>query len=115
MFAAAFQVPVWYIYLFVATPTGQPVTEAARRQLVFTFSGEGPYRWWFVWFAAMPVLALLVGLAYLAKGASRRVGAIALVCVSSANALGALALADWTTALVLAMPIYFGAQCVRGT
>lgn len=115
LIVAALQIPFWYLYLFTSSPRVLSPMDAAIHQISFTFSADNPYQWWFVWFTTMTVTALLMGIAYLAHAASRKAGAIVLFCIAAITTLSALACDEWSTALLLTLPLYFGMQCIRDT
>ena len=113
LLCAGLMLPFWYILLFTATPSGMSSFEGAIQQLQFSFSPETPGRWLLVWWAAMPFACLGIGVAYLLNGASTKRRAIGLTAASATLVLAAIVLSNWPTAAFLALPVVFGAQCVR--
>lgn len=64
-FALAAVVPLvsWGILLFVAPPPGLTLVEAAIAQLQFSLSADSPKQWWFVLWALLPWLLLVLAVA----------------------------------------------------
>jgi len=66
----------WYIHLFVAIPKSMTVWGYVKDQMHYTFSGANPNLWMFEWLVALPVLCMLMSVAYLSNAARSRAGAI---------------------------------------
>lgn len=105
----------WYIYLFVANPSGRPPADSLYAQLASSFALENADRWWFIWFAALPIALTVVGAAYLSHLARNQTVAVLLLAVLVILAGSSFYLADWSLAVVVALPIIWGWRCVRGT
>jgi len=104
---------IWFIYLFVAMPDNQSIWASVVGQLQHTFSDENPQIWWFTWLAALPVLCVALGLAYLLNGARTRKGGMALFGISVVLAIASFALNDWSLAIFVALPTVWGYRAVH--
>ena len=107
-------VVVWYVYLFTASPSRVSVGRAAIEQLKFSFSAESPARWVFVLLAALPVLGLCLGCAYLAGFASSRRRGFVMLGAATLAGLGAILISDWSTLFTFAASIYYGWRHLDG-
>lgn len=113
-----FYIAVWYTYLLNAIPPGISASKAAIDQLKFSFSSESAAPWVFALLAALPVLCLCVGVAYLAGFASSRHRTLILLAATGIAGLGAVMLNDWPSVLLLATSAYYGwryLNCAFGT
>jgi hypothetical protein len=54
---------VWFIFLFVATPTHQAVWQSALQSAAYAFSAESPAPWFFVALAALPIAFTILAIA----------------------------------------------------
>jgi hypothetical protein len=113
LLSAGLSLPFWYVLLFTATPSRLSVGQAALQQLRFSFSSEAPARELLILWALLPIASLAIGAAYLGNAARNRGVAIGLVVASAAIALAVLAMAGWSEAIFFALPVFFGAKCVR--
>ena len=104
---------VWYILLFVATPSKLSVSEAAIGHLQYFFSIENPTRLFFVWLAALPLFSIAIGVAYLFKFADSKTNAVLLFASTIGLGLAELAFHTWDLALFVALPAIWGWRCVR--
>jgi hypothetical protein len=104
----------WYIYLFVASPPERPLAESVRGQLAYSFAPENADRWWFIWFAALPLALTVVGAAYLSRLARNQAVAMLLLAVLIILAGSSFLLTNWSLAIFVALPIFWGWRSVRG-
>jgi hypothetical protein len=104
----------WYIYLFVATPSERPLADSVHAQLASSFALENADRWWFIWFAALPLALTVVGAAYLSHLARNQAVAMLLLAVLVILAGSSFYLTTWSLAVFVALPIFWGWRCVRG-
>lgn len=104
----------WYISLFVATPSQRLLADSVFAQLATSFALENADRWWFMWFAALPLVLTVVGAAYLSHLARNQAVAMLLVAVLVILAASSFYLTNWLLALFVALPIFWGWRCVRG-
>src|SRR5258706_12537241 len=107
LLAAVLAGAVWYIYLFAAVPPNLSVLQSATGLLQYTFSSENPQRLWFAWMAALPLLCVALGLAYLMNGARTRKGWFILLSASVLLAIASFVLNDWGLAVFVALPIFW--------
>jgi len=114
LLSAALTLPFWYILLFTATPVHLSLGQAALQQLQFSFSSEAPGRSLLILWAMVPIASVGIEAAYLQNAARNRSVAICLVVASTAIALAVLTLVGWAEAIFFALPVFFGAKCVRG-
>jgi hypothetical protein len=111
--AALLILVVWYILLFVATPSNMSASQAASGTLEYVLSSENPHRAYFIWLAIAPVMAIVLGLSYL-FGLSRSKGAAATLFVLSATlGLSAFHFTNWSLGFFIALPSYWGFLCAR--
>lgn len=106
LFAAAFPIGSWVLMASWGEGAGLPV-------IAYSLSDENPNRWWFYWWAFLPMLLLFIA-ALFYKGYAR----------SKRNALTVFSLLVAITALsafissamvpVLLAPLFFSFRCVRG-
>ena len=115
LLAAGFAGTIWFIYLFVATPSGHSFLDSVLGQLQFTFSVENKERWWFAWMAALPIACGLLGAAYLFNVPRFKPVGIVLLGLSIALAIASFTLNDWSLAIFVALPIAWAYRCVNGT
>jgi hypothetical protein len=115
LLAAVLAGAVWYIYLFVAVPPNLSVFQSATGLLQFTFSSENPQRLWFAWMAALPLLCIVLGVAYLMNGARTRKGWLILLSASVLLAIASFILNDWGLAAFVALPILWGYRSFHAT
>lgn len=106
---------IWYIYLFVAMPDNQTVWQSVVGQLQQTFSDENPRCWWFAWLVALPVLCVLLGVAYLRNAARTRMGGLTLFGVAIALAIATFVLNDWDLAVFVALPVLWDYRAIHAT
>jgi hypothetical protein len=111
---AAFPIAVWYTYLFTANPSGVLLDKAALDQLKFSFSPEFPAPWAFALLAALPMLCLCIGFAYLAGFAKSRRRIFVLLVFATIAGVAAGALNDWLSVFLLAASAYYGWRHVNG-
>ena len=114
LLAALLAGTAWYILFFVAMPADRPLSDSMRSQFASTFSPENADRWWFIWFAALPLTLCVVGAAYLARLARNQSMAMLLLGVLVILAASSFYLTNWSLALFVALPIFWGWRCVRG-
>jgi hypothetical protein len=113
LLAALLVLGMWYIFLFVATPSNISATNAAVGTLEYVLSSENPYRVYFVWLLVAPVIAIALGVAYL-WGPPRSKGvATTMFVLSLALGLSAFYFANWSLGLFIALPSYWGFICIR--
>lgn len=105
----------WSIYLFAGVPSDKSILESAWGQLQYTFSPENERRWLFVWMAVLPVASVLLAGAYLLNVSRSKPGGMLLLGMSVALAVASFALNDFSLAVFVALPIYWGYRCVHGT
>ena len=113
LLAALLVLGVWFILLFVAQPEGVSAIEGAvgtARYLLF--EGESS-RHWFVWFAIVPIISIVIGVCYLLGVARTRGFAITLFILAAALGASSFALFNWSLAFWVALPSYWGFICVR--
>ena len=111
-FAAASPIGSWLIVLFTARPESPPLFQAVASQLSYTFSAENADRWWFVLWAALPIILLLLASAYLFRLARNRNHQRWLFSLSFTNALVSPFL--WPSLLLpLAAAVYYAYLCLR--
>jgi len=104
----------WYISLFVATPSQRLLGDSVFGKLATSFALENADRWWFMWFASLPLVLTVVGAAYLSHLARNQAVAFLLVAVLVILAGSSFYLTNWSLALFVALPIFWGWRCVRG-
>ena len=107
----AMLLPLWYILLFTATPTGLSAAEAAWGQLQYSFAS--PERLFFALLAAIPLVCISAALGYLFGAAGKRTGATILLSVACLALIGTLALNEWVFAALLLVAVFYGVRCVR--
>jgi hypothetical protein len=103
------------MYLFAATPTNQSAWASAAGQLRHTFSDENPQAWWFAWLGVLPVICLVLALAYLLNVARTRNARLALFLVSVALGGASFVLNDWGLAVFVAVPAIWGYRAIHAT
>ena len=82
--------------------------------VAFTVSEENPMRWWFYWWAFLPVLLLaLAGLFYKGYARSRKVALAIFVVLSVLTVLAGFISSAMVP--VLLAPLFFSFRCIRGT
>jgi hypothetical protein len=106
---------VWYIHLFVAMPEHLTAWQSVVEQMQYTFSPENPQAWWFAWLIALPVACVVLGVLYLSNFARARPFRIGLLGFAIALAAATFVLNDWSIALVVAIPVYWGYLAVHAT
>jgi hypothetical protein len=62
--AAAVPLGSWGIFLFVAPSAGMTLADSAVAQLRYSLSSESPSQWWFVLWAALPWVLLVLAVAH---------------------------------------------------
>jgi hypothetical protein len=103
-----------YIYLFVANPSGRPPADSVYSQFASALALENADRWWSIWCTALPLALTMVGAAYLSRLARKQAAAVLLLTVLVILAGLSFYLTDWTLAIFVALPIFWGWRCVRG-
>lgn len=111
--AALVFLPMWYLVLFVATPSYMTANESAVSSLVYLFSQENPSRLMFVWLAALPCSCTVLGVAYLLGFARSKTVAVALFALSSCFGIGALFTMDFALSFFVVLPTYWGYRSVN--
>jgi hypothetical protein len=106
---------IWYIYLFVATPDKLTVWDSAIAQLRYTFSAENRQAWFFAWLVAMPIVCVLLGVAYLKNLSRSRSVGIALLCGVIGLAVATFVLNDVGLAIFVAVPALWGYRALHAT
>ena len=104
---------IWYILLFVATPSNISIAQSATDSLRYLLSAENPSRSWFVWLAVAPFVSLTLALAYLSGLARLKAPATMLLVFTVALGLLGIYFFTWSLALFVALPSYWGFLCVR--
>jgi hypothetical protein len=115
LLAAVLAGAVWYMYLFVAVPPNLSVLQHATGLLQYTFSPENPQRLWFAWMVALPLLCVVLGVAYLMNGARTRRGWLVLLSASVLLAIASFVLNDLALAVFVALPILWGYRSFHAT
>jgi hypothetical protein len=106
---------IWYIYLFVATPDKLTVWDSAIGQLRYTFSSENPQAWFFAWLVALPIVCVLLGVAYLKNLSRSRSVGITLLCGVIGLAVATFVLNDVGLAIFVAVPALWGYRALHAT
>ena len=105
----------WYIYLYVAIPSGGPPADSLYAYFASPIALQNADRWWLIWSAALPVALTVVGAAYLSRLARNQAVAVLLLVVLVILAALSFYLTDWSLAIFVASHIIWGWRCVRGT
>lgn len=113
LLAAVLLLAIWYILLFVATPSNISAAQSAVDSLRYLLSAENPSRSWFVWLAVAPFVSIALAFAYLSGLARLKVPATTLFVLSVALGLLGIYYFTWSLALFVALPSYWGFICVR--
>lgn len=108
LLAAAMLLAVWYPLLFVATPDGIPLNEAASKTFAHLLSPENPNQSWFVWLTVSPVLSACFGFLYLLTRPHSSTSAFTLFALSATHGIVAFFFANWFLAIFVALPAYWG-------
>jgi hypothetical protein len=82
--AAMVAIISWLILLLTAQPKSQSTLEAAINQLRFVFSTESPALWWFVGWAALPVVFVALAIYSMSSASRRKWHALAIFIASLA-------------------------------
>ena len=106
---------IWYTYLFVGIPDNFTVWESVKDQLHWTFSDENAHLWVFVWLVALPVLCLLMSVAYLTNVARSRNGRIGLFSAGLALAIASIVTTSWDFSIFVALPSVWGYRAIHAT
>ena len=107
LWAAIWLLAFWGVLLLAATPPDIPVWKSAAGQLHYIFVGGNPHKVWHVWMAALPLLCVVLSVAYL-NGAGRKEGiGWIMFGIVLTIAISACVLNDWTIAVVLVLPVYW--------
>jgi hypothetical protein len=109
MIPAMYALGVWYIMLFV----GNSAEGAWLGQLQYTFSAENTDRWWFVWFAVLPVICIGLAISYALGLAANHVWAHLLFVTATLILVVNFALTAWFLAFLTALPLYWAYLCMR--
>ena len=113
LFAAVLCGGIWFIYLFVAMPENQSFLVSVTGQLQHTFSDENSHLWLFVWLAALPLLCIVLGVAYLLNVSGTQKMGRALFGVSVALAVASFVLNNWSLAFFVALPTLWGYRAIQ--
>jgi len=113
LLAALLVLGVWFILLFVAQPEGVSAIESAIGTARYVLFEEQSTRRWFIWLAIVPVLSITIGVCYLLGLARTKGFAITLFILAAALGASSFVLFDWSLALWVALPSYWGFLCVR--
>ena len=114
--AALTFVPFWYIALFVAIPGNFTVWEFVKDELHYFFSSANPNFWMYVWLVALPVLCVLMSVAYLSKVTRTKKIRILLFGAGVLLAIGAFALPTKIDfGFFVALPSLWGFLAIRAT
>lgn len=105
----------WYVYVFVAKPSGRPPADSLYAQLASSFALESADQWWSIWAAALPLALTVVGAAYWSQLARNQATAVLLLAILVILAGASFLLTTWLLAIFVALPIFWGWRCVRGT
>ena len=100
---------IWYVLLFV----GQPPEGTWLGQLRYIFSAANDYRWWYVWFAALPIVCISHAALYALGFAAKRTWARGLFATTTSVALVNFVFTAWMPAFLTALPIYWAFLCLR--
>lgn len=96
----------WSIYLFVAVPEHQSMLKHISSLLSFAFSGAGGARWHFVFFAAMPIVFIVLSVvAWRATAKAWRIPSLASAAGVGSTVAVAVAM-SWESALFVALATY---------
>ena len=108
--------PFWYITLFLDIPRNFTVWEWVKDQLGYFFSSSSPYFWIYFWLAVLPVLCVLMSVAYLSKVTRTKNIRISLFGVGVLLAIGAFALPTKIDfGYFVALPSVWGYLAIRAT
>lgn len=113
LLAALLLLAVWYIFLFVATPSKVSAGQSAVESLQYVLSAESPSRYWFVWLAVAPFISFALAFAYLSGLARLKAPATMLFVVSLVLGVLGIYFFTWSLALFVVLPSYWGYLCVR--
>ena len=113
LLAALLVLVVWYILLFVAQPAGVSAIESAAATARYVLFEEPSSRPWFIWLAIVPIVSIVIGVCYLLGVARTKGFAITLFILAAALGASSFVLLDWSLALWVALPSYWGFICVR--
>lgn len=112
LLAALLILGVWLILLFVA-PEGVSSIESAVGTARYVLFEEQSSRRWFIWLAIVPIASFVIGTCYLLGVARTKGFAITLFVLAAALGVSSFILFDWSLALWVALPSYWGLLCVR--
>jgi len=113
LLAALLVLGVWYILLFVAQPAGVSAIESAAATARYVLFEEPSSRRWFIWLAIVPIVSIVIGVCYLLGVARTKGFAITLFILAAGLGASSFVLFDWSLALWVALPSYWGFICVR--
>jgi hypothetical protein len=103
---AALPAGIWVILLLV----GNPPTESFANQFHELLAQDNPARWFFIFIAALFLTCVALSAAYFSPVARRKRGALALLLLTSIQAVAAGFVIAWPMALFFAAPIYWEIQ-----
>ncbi len=111
--AAALPVGSWLIMLFVAPPDPRfSALDSAIQQLQFTFSSANPDKLWFIWWAVLPAMLIVLAVAYLSRLSRQPKGAIGLFALATTVTLTSVYFSPVFVLFMLA-PLFFSFLWVR--
>ena len=114
--AALIFVPFWYITLFVAIPGNFTVWEFVKDELRYFFSSANPNFWMYVWLVALPVLCVLMSVAYLSNVTRTKNMRLVLFGLGVLLAIAAFALPTKIDfGVFVALPLIWGFLAIRAT
>ena len=107
--------PFWYLTLFDDIPSNFTMWGWIKDQLGYFFSSANPYFWIFFWLAAIPMLCVLMSLAYLSNMARAKSIRIALFGAGVLLAIATFALTNQGFAVFVAVPSIWGYRAIHAT
>jgi len=113
LLAALLVLGVWFILLFGAQPEGVSAIENAIGTARYVLFEEQSTRHWFIWLAIVPALSIAIGVCYLLGVARSKGFAITLFILAATLGASSFVLLDWSLALWVALPSYWGFLCVH--
>ena len=113
LLAALLVLGVWFILLFVAQPEGVPLIKSAVGTARYVLFDEQSSRRWFIWLAILPLVSITIGVFYLSGAARTKGFAVTLFILVAALGASSFVLLDWSLAIWVALPSYWGFICVR--